>query len=181
MKKKPTQEIINSWPDYKKIGFEKIWSFQWRPGSNKQSAVSAWGIWITNESLCNRVVHGAREYTSRMKGNPYIKGAAPWINQESWNDEIPPHKEDAPQKQTDHCECGEIATQHTGQCARCWSKEYGVIRINGSSYKADDCLRESLEKIGMGARDGETKGEYFERCRGYVLKQVSKMGMGGST
>ena len=179
-KKKSTQEIIDAWLDYKKAGFEMCWSFRWRPGHNKRAAAEAWNNWITSEALCNRVVHGAREYTLRYAGNPYIKGFSVWVNAEGWNDELPAEKKEEIAAVSEYCECGQIATQRReGLCAACWSNKYGTIRYAGKTFSAHDLLRATLKKIGMEPRDGETRDEWHGRCRDYALKHKSKVGVGG--
>lgn len=177
-KKKSTQEIIESWPDYKKAGFEACWAFKWRTGSNKRAAAEAWDNWITTQALCSRVVHGAREYTARSHGNQFIRGMSPWVNAESWNDELPSLPKEQVTPVSEYCECGEIATQRQESlCADCWTKKYGVIRINGKTYPAYDVLRSTIKEIGMEPRDGETRDEWTGRLRSYVFKQKGKVGM----
>jgi len=178
-KKKSTDEIITSWPEWKQEGFIACWKFRWRIGSNKRQAAEAWDIWIKTAELSKQVTHGAREYTTRMVSNPYIKGMAPWVNQECWNDELPPEKKDAETVVLDWCECGETATilQPKPLCARCWSKEYGTIRYDGQEYRHNEFLAVNLKRIGMMEKDGETWGEYTERCRNYVLKQAKSVGV----
>ena len=178
-KKKSTGEIIQSWPEWKQEGFNTCWTFQWRVGSNKRQAAEAWGNWVTSEAICNRVIHGAREYTSSYKNNPYIKGMAPWINQEGWLDDHITVKKDVEEVVLNVCMCGETATilQPKPLCSRCWSKEYGTIRYEGKSYRANEFLVTNLKKMDMMQKDGESWGEYTERCRNYVLDKAKSVGV----
>lgn len=179
MVKKSTKEIIESWPEWKQKGFDTCWAFQWRIGSNKRQAAEAFGSWVTSEDTCNKVVYGAREYTNRYKNNPYIKGMAPWVNQEGWFDDLPPEKKDVEEVVVTVCMCGETATilQPKPLCSRCWNKEFGMIRYDGKSYRINAFLAANLKKMGMIEKDGESWGEYTERCRNYVLDKAKSVGM----
>ena len=177
--KKTTQQIIESWPDYKQKGFAEIWLFNWRSGSNKRKAVEAFDQWVTQENI-HEVVEGARIYTNRMRGNAYIKSTAPWLNGESWHDDPPPERRDEtePYVSTEICRvCGEPATVRKPEvlCSRCYISSYSTQLCDGERLPYQFVLAKALKDAGLEIREGETEDAWQDRCKQHAFKKIGRV------
>jgi len=177
-KKQSTDEIIRSWPEWKQTAFTELWKHDWRIGSNKRATAEAFDRWANKENVAH-ILESGRSYTQSMKGNPYIVGASVWLNKEGWLDDPIPEKKGVEEVVLNTCICGENATILNPRplCARCWNMEYGTIKYDGKTYRANEFLAVNLQRIGMTELDGETWGEYTGRCRTYVLDRAKSLGM----
>ena len=55
--------------------------------------------------------------------------------------------------------CENLATQITDVyllCERCWCRNFGTITVDGVKRPFLDVLQDSLEKMGMSRKEGET-------------------------
>jgi len=177
--KKTTQQIIESWPEYKQKGFAEIWTFRWRSGSNKRKAVEAFDQWVTQENV-HEVVEGARIYTNRMRGNAYIKSTAPWLNGESWHDDPPPERRDEaePYVSTKICRtCGEPATIFKPEtlCDRCHSSAYGTQFYDGEHLPYQLVLAKVLKDAGLEIQEGESDHRWQERLRKHTMRRIGRV------
>jgi len=177
--KKTTQQIIESWPDYKQKGFAEIWTFRWRSGSNKRKAAEAFDQWVTQENV-HEVVEGARIYTNRMRGNAYIKSTAPWLNGESWHDDPPPERRDEaePYVSTKICRtCGEPATIFKPEtlCDRCHSSAYGTQFYDGEHLPYQLVLAKVLKDAGLEIQEGESDHRWQERLRKHTMRRIGRV------
>ena len=177
--KKTTQQIIESWPEYKQKGFAEIWTFRWRSGSNKRKAAEAFDQWVTQENV-HEVVEGARIYTNRMRGNAYIKSTAPWLNGESWHDDPPPERRDEaePYVSTKICRtCGEPATivKPETLCDRCHSSAYGTQFYDGEHLPYQLVLAKVLKDAGLEIQEGESDHRWQERLRKHTMRRIGRV------
>ena len=183
--KKTTDQIISAWPDYKQSAFLEAWKFGWRVGSNKRQAAEAWDRWITQANV-DEATEGARQYCQRMRGNPYIRGMAPWVNGESWNDELPPSKSDTHQEEgpATHCtECGEVATHFhpKAYCNRHYSDAHSTQFVDGQHIPYRLLHATALKNAGLQPKEGETtidwqyrlKEHTYSRLRGVVQRHTT--------
>ena len=183
--KKTTDQIISAWPDYKQSAFLEAWKFGWRVGSNKRQAAEAWDRWITQANV-DEATEGARQYCSRMRGNTYIRGMAPWVNGESWNDELPPSKSDTHQEEgpATHCtECGEVATHFhpKAYCNRHYSDAHSTQFVDGQHIPYRLLHATALKNAGLQPKEGETtidwqyrlKEHTYSRLRGVVQRHTT--------
>ena len=73
------------------------------------------------------------------------------------------------------CEsCGKPATQireEYSYCDHCWARKYSVTMINGKAESFRDILKNSLERMGLTRKDGETIDQWAKRCRACTPKQ----------
>ena len=183
--KKTTDQIISAWPEYKQTAFLEAWKFGWRVGSNKRQAAEAWDRWITQANV-DEATEGARQYCQRMRGNPYIRGMAPWVNGESWNDELPPSKSDTHQEEgpATHCtECGEVATHFhpKAYCNRHYSDAHSTQFVDGQHIPYRLLHATALKNAGLQPKEGETtidwqyrlKEHTYSRLRGVVQRHTT--------
>ena len=176
--KKTTDQIISAWPDYKQSAFLEAWKFGWRVGSNKRQAAEAWDRWITQANV-DEATEGARQYCKRMRGNPYIRGMAPWVNGESWNDELPPDKTN-PQAQegpTTHCECGEVATHFHPEvgCNRCHADKYSTQFVDGQHIPYRLLHATTLKDAGLAPKEGETTIDWQYRLKEHTYRRLGSV------
>ena len=64
--------------------------------------------------------------------------------------------------------CESLATQTTDMfsfCDKCWQRNFGTITIDGVKRPFLDVLQDSLEKMGMSRKEGETIDQWGKRCR----------------
>ena len=64
--------------------------------------------------------------------------------------------------------CESLATQTSNVysfCDRCWQRNFGTITIGGVKRPFLDVLQDSLEKMGMSRKEGESINEWGKRCR----------------
>ncbi len=64
--------------------------------------------------------------------------------------------------------CENLATQITDVyllCDRCWCRNFGTITVDGVKRPFLDVLQDSLEKMGMSRKEGETVKEWGARCK----------------
>ena len=174
--KKTTDQIISAWPEYKQTAFQEAWKFGWRVGSNKRQAAEAWDRWITQANV-DEATEGARQYCQRMRGNPYVKGMAPWVNGESWNDELPPDKTN-PQAQegpATHCtECGEVATHFhpKAYCNRHYSDAHSTQFVDGQHIPYRLLHATALKNAGLEPREGETTIDWQYRLKEHTYGRL---------
>ncbi len=174
--KKTTHQIIESWPEYKQKAFAEIWEFRWRSGSNKKQSAEAFDKWVTQENV-HEVVEGARLYTTRMRGNAYIKGCPVWLNNESWHDDPPPERRNEEEKfvSTEICRvCGEPATVLKPEtlCDRCYSSAYGTQFYDGEHRPYQFVLAKALKDAGLEIQEGESEHRWQERLREHTMRRV---------
>jgi len=177
--KKTTQQIIESWPEYKQKRFAEIWTFSWRSGSKKRKEEEAFDQWVTQENI-HEVVEGARIYTNRMRGNAYIKSTAPWLNGESWHDDPPPERRDEaePYVSTKICRtCGEPATIFKPEtlCDRCHSSAYGTQFYDGEHLPYQLVLAKVLKDAGLEIQEGESDHRWQERLRKHTMRRIGRV------
>ena len=181
-KKRTTDEVRDSWPEWKRDKFDECWSFKWRPGSSKLKAAEAWEAWIVDEKQAVTVTYAARKYTTRSAG-PFIKGMAPWMNDNGWEYDLPDEKTEKVEAAQAACECGGVvAIRPYGLCEKCYVDKHSKQSWNGEMYPYKAVLANKLKEMGLVPVDGETKGEYAERCkerisRSSLYKQAGKVGM----
>ena len=69
------------------------------------------------------------------------------------------------------CEsCGTTATQIRDEysyCSRCWAKKYSTT--GGDPFLK--VLKDSLDKMGLSRKEGETIDQWSKRCRAVTPKQ----------
>ena len=64
--------------------------------------------------------------------------------------------------------CENLATQITDVyllCDRCWCRNFGTITVDGVKRPFLDVLQDSLEKMGISRKEGETVKECGARCK----------------
>lgn len=176
--KKTTDQIISAWPDYKQSAFLEAWKFGWRIGTNKRQATEAWDRWITQANV-DEATEGARQYCSRMRGNPYIKGMAPWVNGESWNDELPPDKTNpqAEEGPRTHCPCGEVATHFHPEigCNRCHSDKHSTQFYQGQHIPYRVLHASTLNDAGLAPKEGETTVDWQYRLKEHTNRRLGSL------
>ena len=70
--------------------------------------------------------------------------------------------------------CESLATQTSNVysfCDRCWQRNFGTITIGGVKRPFLDVLQDSLKKMGMTRKEGETINQWGTRCREHTPKQ----------
>ena len=174
--KKTTDQIISAWPEYKQTAFLEAWKFGWRVGSNKRQAAEAWDRWITQANV-DEATEGARQYCQRMRGNPYIRGMAPWVNGEAWNDELPPSKSDTHQEEgpATHCtECGEVATHFhpKAYCNRHYSDAHSTQFVDGQHIPYRLLHATALKNAGLQPKEGETTIDWQYRLKEHTYSRL---------
>ena len=176
--KKTTDQIISAWPDYKQSAFLEAWKFGWRVGSNKRQAAEAWDRWITQENV-HEATEGARQYTKRMRGNPYCRGMAPWVNGESWNDELPPEKKDSQAQEgpKTHCPCGQVATHLHPEvgCNRCHADKYSTQFYQGQHIPYRVLHAKTLKDAGLAPKEGETTVDWQYRLKEHTYSRLGSV------
>ena len=91
-----------------------------------------------------------------------------WLNQARW-ETVPVVKEK--EQQSEICDCGQPATQDTGQCDRCWADKYSKQYYNGEELPYKLVLAAKLKEMGLYIKDGETRSDFSDRCRAEYLKR----------
>jgi hypothetical protein len=69
--------------------------------------------------------------------------------------------------------CESLATQTSNVyslCDRCWCRDYGTITIGGVKKPFLEVLQDSLKKMGMTRKEGETINQWGKRCRAHTPK-----------
>ena len=108
------------------------------------------------------------EYTRRQAGVflPSRANPSTWINQERWHDELPREVEPEEQKIASRChapECQSKANHHTEDGDFCdwhWTKKYDRKHLK--------LLYDTLKKMGLDRKEGESMGQWSMRCREYL-------------
>ena len=72
------------------------------------------------------------------------------------------------------CEsCGEPAKQIRetfSYCERCYARKFSTLKINGVEKPFLIVLKEQLDKMGLGRKEGETIDQWSKRCKANTSK-----------
>lgn len=97
---------------------------------------------------------------------PQPVGISVYINQERWNTEVITEK---PRETISAvCQCGKEALGPTiGKCAECLTRT--------DDKEMYEYRRKSMERQGLLPKEGESKQDYYSRCRVEAVKQLKQM------
>ena len=170
--------------DAQTVGFEQMWRLSGR-GSKQEAVISLSTIAPDAEKLrqiCEAWDWQTTEWENQDTPHKFRSHLSTWLNKGKWAEQLPPRKRDQPVDPA-FCGCGSPATQRQHQlCASCYVEKFSTITIYGETKPYLEALKESLARSGLEIEEGETIGEFAERCQSRIkpssfLDQASKVGM----
>lgn len=171
--------------DAQTLTFEQMWQLSGR-GSKQEAVISLATIAPDTQKL--HQIKEAWEWQTTEWDNQdtpakFRSHLSSWLNKGKWAEQLPPRRKDQP-KDPAFCKCGSPATHRHPEslCTPCYAEKYSTINWRGETRPYLDVLQESLAESGLSIQEGETLGEFAERCKQKLtaspfLKQEGAVGM----
>ena len=170
--------------DAQTLTFEQMWQLSGR--GSKQEAVISLATIAPDAQKLHQIKEAwewqTTEWDNQDTPAKFRSHLSSWLNKGKWAEQLPPRRKDQP-VDPKFCACGRPATQiHFGLCATCYIEKYSTITMNGETRPYVDVLKESLAEKGLSMQEGETTGEFAERCKQRLttspfLKQKATVGV----
>jgi len=180
MRPTTTDDVLKKMPNWKADAFNNLWEVGWRRNCSKKEAALVWDRVAETQDIAYLIINRARAYRGGLDGTAYLKGLAPWLNAAAWENVAEARPDTETDVVTRICQCGGDATRKIPEvmCDGCVAEKFSMQFWKGEMVPYKTALWENLrDNMGMDKRDGETKGEYSERCRAHFHNKAGAVGM----